>query len=1557
MFSALTEGPTTLPGGAAGLEQFLAEYLGTPDEVPPFGGRASQLADLDRWLAEPDFPYALMVAPAGRGKSALLVRWAASVAERECAEVALAPISIRFGTASKHAVLSQLGMRLRYLHAMVAPPPAAAEAWLEEIGGFLSEDHPEQKPLLVAIDGIDEAAGWRFEDVVRFPLAPGRGVKVLVSARQLADRDAPEWLQALGWNGHARLIELPPLDEHGVGEILLALGSPLARLAFEPEIVDELVRLSAGDPLLVRLYVDALRHEVERATSLSVADLASLEPGLEGYFKRWWEEQERQWGDTAQLRKVEVRALLSLLACALAPLSREDAVALMEEEGLDAWTLEDLVKALERIVLGDGKRQGYVFTHPRLGHYFREEKLTSRERKRWNQRFLDYGRETLDDLNGRTLSPDDAPPYVVEWYGAHLERHEGDRNGFCSLVTEGWLRAWEAREGGYDGFLNDLERAGRQAYAAGANATSDLDRAEALGLQCRYALIRSSIKSLSAGLPPRLLAALVSAGQWTLVRALTYAHRAPDPAHAEALVLLAPHLAHEPALVANALAASRGIGDEELRAKALAALAPRLAGDPGLLAEALAAARAINDEFPRVEALVALAPHLAGDSGLLAEALAAARAIDDDNRRVEALVALAPHLAGSERAVVLAEALEATREIGEIEWFSGCADALVALAPHLAADECTVLRAEALDAARAIDNDEYRARALAALAPHLAAGERALVLAEALDAARAIDGYGRVLSLLALAPHLADDRNLLAEAVVAARETERQSLRAEALVALAPHVPADECAVLIAEALEDAGAEENGPNRAEALVALAPHLAGDSDLLAKAFAAGRAIRNEDRRVEALVGLAPHLAGDPGLVAEALAAARAIDNEEWRVEALVGLVPSVTAHHALFAEALDAARRVGGEALADWLVALARHLAEEQRTALLEEALEAARSIESEHHRAEALVALAPHLMEDQRTAVLNEALEAARIIGDEDRRAETLVALALRLPDNERAAFLAEAIQAARTIELESVRAAALTALAPCISEGAGTALRAEALEATRLIDDKYLRVEVLVALAPQLAGDAALLAGALDSAQAIGDEEFRVKALIALAPHLEAEPDLLAGVLEAARAIGHQDFRAHVIAALAPQLAKEPALLARALEAVGAITAENESARAEVLVALAPDLVNEPGLLAEALKAARAMVYDDRVQVLEALVPDLANERALLRETLHAARAIDNDKYRARVLAALAPHLATKDRTAALAGALEAAKAVGTAKATGLPYQDRMRGDALAALAPYLAGERTLLPEALEATREIEDDGSRAEALVALAPHLAQVERDAVLGEAFEATREIKEEGSRSKAFGVVAPQLTADRLAEAFEAVREIDDEYSRAEALVALAPHLGANERSAALAEALQAAREIDNAEERAEALVAVAPQLAVSERAAALADALEAAGLIEDEHEFIRTQALEALAPHLASDSALLAEALRAARAIDDEGERALVFAALAPGLERLARPKLYDLLSETLAFLALRTRGDLLSDFRALAPVLVVLGDCGALPDTIRAITEAGGWFP
>lgn len=685
---------------AVWIENFLVEYLGRPGEPVPFGGRDSQLSALSSWLA--DFsaaPYALLAAEAGRGKSALLATWAAQVCAAGLADVVFVPISLRFNTAQAGVALPALAARLTAYHGeSVSTAERSAEQWQAHITTYLRRMPRAGRPLLVIVDGLDEATDWEVGAHL-FPATPPPGVRVLVSARYVAgDVDESGWRNRLNWLSPALAtsIALPPLDMAGVGDVLRAMGNPLARLGSRVDIVGELHRLSDGDPLLVRLYVEELRRHAHEPAGLTPEELPSIERGMAGYFDRWRRELERVWrsaghGGPGNLRNLQ--DLLNVLASALGPLTSDD-LAEVNPDTPTGLQFDALLKDVARFVIGDGVRQGFVFSHPRFGTFFHEA-MGRREQQRWSRAFTDYGARVLAGLRDGTCGPTTVSSYVLTFYGAHLESAGGVSAEIYALLDAAWLAAWHGVDGTDAGFLNDCDRAWRRAEQDLASAT-ERDRVEAVRVLFVSALARGSVAARSSKVPSRLLVDAVRQGTLT---------------------------------AAQALAMCRRIRDEKRRADAVVALAPVLPAE--WIDECLAIASTMREQDPRARTTVAAVHRLSGAS--LARAQSVAETLAEPGLRAWVTAAVSARLAEPERTRMATAALSI---VDNVERTTVRGRSLAAMGPFLPAE----LLPTAIEQARQLPEQGDAALTVCALAWHLPEAAR-LVAVEQLPRQLSSDQY------------------------------------------------------------------------------------------------------------------------------------------------------------------------------------------------------------------------------------------------------------------------------------------------------------------------------------------------------------------------------------------------------------------------------------------------------------------------------------------------------------------------------------------------------------------------------------------------------------------------------------------------------------------------------------------------------------------------------------------------------------------------------------------------------------------------------------------------
>lgn len=1337
----LVEGMNLLPTDyGSRVNNFLWEYLGDgTSHIVPFGGRDADFAMLNEWLQDSIAPACLFLsAEAGRGKSALLVRWCAFLHEYSDVKVVFVPISIRFETSTKEVFYTALAARLAPIYGEeVNFQTLSADQWKGVCDNYLQKVPPNGQKLVIVLDGLDEATGWQVGPSF-IPLPVAQNIRVVASARVQAEREADGWLEALGWytRGTAISMSLRPLNRAGVIAVLAGMGNPLDQLATRVDVVGKLIDLTEGDPLLVRLYVDALVGSKANPAFIEPEQLIGMETkGLKGYFKRWWHEQQRQWSLSGQNpldSQKGVETFFFAVASAFGPLSKTDVLAVAKSNGLTKFRLSDISRTVGRFVIGDGESRGYTFSHPRLGYYF-FELLDKDEQQAWNGFYVQHGMQTLQTLrnNPQNLWPSEEiypHAYTVQHYVSHLERASAKRSVFYDLICQEWAQAWEILRGTYDGFLRDVERVWQQ-------AKDETDPEQRIVMQIKCALCQSSVVGLSSNIPAQLLASATLSGVLTQSQALALLRQNTNQKQKLLTIeVLLNEMSRDSRFVLQLLDDARAIEHSSSRARMLAILAPHLPQPQQFYEEALEVTRTIEDRGSRARMLTILAPHLPQPQLFYKEALDTANNIRDLGYRADALSMLAPYI--PDEVLTIARTME-----DDIQHFRVAV--LSALAPHKPLEVLNITRTlikvnkglsediynrvlsavapylptEVLGILREIRLEQNRAQVLCALAPHLPSevSKLALQMSDAENRARVFcallpylnnsDSYQRLLNLSGnlgyalrgvVLSALAPFRSLEVLEIIRTMEDDGIGLRAGVLRMLAPYVPSEVLELTLT--MKDVGIGD----RTGVMCALAPYVP------AKILEIARDIQDPGALMRVLNALTPHLP------AQVLEITRTMKKASQRARVLSALARYLPNPKLVLQEALQVARTMQDDVYrAGVLSTLVAHLPD-SKDATYELLKVVKYAIHDDHARMRILLALAPYLPD--------EVLKVARQIKDDVLQAKVLIALAPYFPS--------DILEVVSTMKDIGARARVLNVLA--------SHLPVEVLEnATKLVKEPSSLSRILITLAPYIPAEV------FNVARNMQDDGVRGGILGALAPHIPNQ------ILEATFRIREDRVRARVLIALAPYL---PTKVSE--ETLNIL---DKSVRAEVLISLAPYSVNPDHVYQDVFTIIHSLKDEvTRVTLLTSLVSYAPAK------VLQIAPTIKNIDARARILCSLISYLT--DPYPVCYEILEISRR---------QSNEGARSRLLSVLTPYLPRE------VFHIARTMQNDGvgSRAKILSELAPHLPLEVLEVAL------TMQESGVGSRVGVLCAVAPFLPISVL----ESALSLQDDESRARVLSALAEPL--------------------------------------------------------------------------------------------------------------------------------------------------------------------------
>jgi hypothetical protein len=1325
------------------IAKFVHNYTGDEETPRAFAGRDRELAALNAWLADASAePNLLLTAPAGRGKSMLLVQWLARLDATDL-DLVFVPISLRYETSSPAVYLEALAARLAELIGETLTPPLANAVgyFKDRVLAFLSTLPRTGRRCLMVIDGLDEAAAYDVDQTL-LPSHPPAGLRIVLSAREIALLDAAGWRDRIGWTrdrARVRSMSVPRFDFVNIAAILDANRVPLDT-ASRNELVDALLRLTAGDPLLVQLYAEDLAKQTGDANT--VAALRAMKPGYGAYFDDWFRRQERAWKEAGIAPDERWKAVLAVLANAYGPIFQEDLEHLVDRV-LERRSIvdNDVIGLVQRFVLNNGLSAGFVLGHPRLADFLKNEFLV---RGRWSERgsqaFLDWGQSVLDDLSGeasglaaktslkRTRRSDRVliPEYLSQFYSQHLLDAEDDAAILRLAECSAWAAAQMTIDNGGTRYLTDLERA--------RDAVERLNRADVergskpslIGAELRVGLSIASVHSLTANVPPALAAVLVTNGIWS-----------PQ----------------------GAIASARQLADPIDRCETLRRLSSVIPSErTALLRAAVDAWRTIDESaWQRNDLLSRLVPELPPE--LVTVVVDNARHLDNAEQRTAALSLLCAYVPEARRTSVIADALKPTED----------AETLVNVVEHLADSLRGEVLPRALTAVRSLPNgDEGRARHLASLVGYIAAGSaRETLLDEALDAALAVEivplstephwwqQQPRTRALVELAPHLSGGR--LTRALAAAMELAHVKDRSEALRVLAPRLAQERRVSEAFDAIAGTRIESARPNPWTQVV---PQLQTVEDLEA-AFRHIEPMENPVQRAKALSVLAGRFA-QLGARDRGLKIAKSVDNDWFRLDALcrVALAYPPPAPQTIVQTVLDASRSPYAQRdLADRtenideepFMQLALRCAD---AGAINEALTLARAWPKagSDGRAGSLVyaltSVATHLEPSERGATLREAWSAAQLIGDARERVAALTQLVVHVPAAESAQFVEafhSALDSIRTMSDEERQADLLNKLGPH--------LPAPLLDEARDIVSKFRREDLRAGTLAELASSAPWDEPRQRVAFAAARE--RPDTLAELAPRL-AEA-LQREALEIARGLSRAQPRTQLLAALAPLLTAD--LQRDVLDDVKEIA--NGFTQGDILVKVFPYL--DESLLDLAIT--RVNEFQDAspwTEAVAALIPRMA-AFGRHQDALEAAALIDwerssmNDDApspRATALIGISRHLTPDERVSLFSRAV----------ADAMQISDHLaRSLTLAQLATELSDPLTelkgqVLRAALDAARSTKDSDEQSRAIAVLGPKL----HEPLLGEALTIAALLPEGGYLNRSLRAAALEGLAIRLSE---------------------------------------------------------------------------------------------------------------------------------------------------------------------------------------------------
>lgn len=925
-------------------------------------------------------------------------------------------------------------------------------------------------------------------------------------------------------------------------------------------LINQITELSQGN----FLYTKVLLDDIELGGQ-SINNLAALPKSLNEFYYNFLLRLKAEWEAKYQL-------IFGILTVTKAPMTEVELANLLSEQLSETELGQRLgvVQQFLDIVQNDRAESTYTVFHQTLKDYLIDKEKSGvfycspKDGHRqiveycWQYHPGDwrdcdrYGLQCLF-MHLVDMAALEKPPVKARKYIEKI--HE-----LLAIEVDGrnaWFTAKDS-QGDTLGFLADVTLAWQIAEQEFITSQSP----QSIVLQCRYALITSSVKSLTGNIPTELAIELLkrdSAQGFTCFQKLVFNKQINlemlselelqtlEPKLVQKLLEVVENISNKsyqvqlksalaqcfPEVLWKLLEALRAIENEKDKARALGLLTPYLSLDqrskaleiieqmsdevrsqalslmpqslqqsPELITNVLAMTQKVYGQY-RANVLIGLAPYL--PEALLPEALTIALDIDDpeanEYSRTRSLsgLATAPRLHSD-----LIEKIQ--QQIETFQEQDNKTQVLCALAPHLPLDQLD----KNLEKVQTLEYEFRKAEILSDLALRLPSTQ----LPKILQALQAVEDESHKANILnALTPLLPPEQLPEILQTVQAFNDEVSQALVLAGFATIPNLTAD----LIENIQQQVEPFQNQDNKTQVLSALAPYL--PSDQLCRILQDIQIIEDRSSQTKTLRYFLAQLPSDQReqalQVGELSEAVRSIDHlhyRYWTPGDLTICLPLDQLHKTL--QAIETLDNEYEQALALSGFATTPDLTAD----LLDKIQQRAESFQNQNNKTKVLSALAPRLSFDRLPKIL-QALQAMESSYDQ---AQALSTLAFNLPP----AQLHQVLKAIQTLSDQDYQVRVLGALA----------YRLASDSQDNQLHQKH-KTQVLSALAPHLSSDQ--LPQVLQEILAFEDDSRKAWAFSALAPHLQI--DELPELLKVTQSIQNEFERADALRVLAVALAKFP--------------------------------------------------------------------------------------------------------------------------------------------------------------------------------------------------------------------------------------------------------------------------------------------------------------------------------------------------------------------------------------------------------------------------------